>query len=69
MEDKKIKDVIVVGAGIAGTYVARELARYALDIVVLDQESDVANATTMANSAIVHAGYDAKPGHKKSIQY
>ncbi len=66
MEDKKIKDVIVVGAGIAGTYVARELARYALDIVVLDQESDVANATTMANSAIVHAGYDAKPGTQKS---
>jgi glycerol-3-phosphate dehydrogenase len=67
METKKMNDVIVIGAGIAGTFVARELARYELDILVIDQESDVANATTMANSAIVHAGYDAKPGSQKSF--
>lgn len=61
-----MKDVVIIGAGIAGTFVARELARYALDVVLLDKENDVSNATTMANSAIIHAGYDAKPGTMKS---
>lgn len=61
-----MKDVIIIGAGIAGTYVARELARYKLDVLILDRENDVANATTMANSAIIHAGYDALPGTLKS---
>ena len=61
-----MNDVIVIGAGIAGTYVARELARYQLDVLLMDKENDVANATTMANSAIIHAGYDAIPGTLKS---
>lgn len=58
-------DIIVIGAGVAGTFIARELARYKLDILLLDKENDVANETTMANSAIIHAGYDAKAGYKK----
>lgn len=57
-----MRDVAIIGAGIAGTYIARELARYDLDIVLIDKENDLANATTMANSAVIHAGYDAKPG-------
>lgn len=61
-----MKDAVIIGAGIAGTSVARELARYELDVVLVDKENDVSNATTMANSAIVHAGYDAKPGTNKS---
>jgi len=61
-----MKDIVIIGAGIAGTYVARELARYKLEIVLIDKENDVANETTMANSAIIHAGYDAEPGTLKS---
>lgn len=61
-----MRDVVIIGAGIAGTYVARGLSRYKLDVVLLDKENDVANKTTMANSAIIHAGYDARPGTLKS---
>lgn len=52
-------DVVVIGAGVIGTAIARELSRYDLDIVLVEKQSDVANGTTKANSAIVHAGYDA----------
>ena len=55
-------DVVVIGAGIMGAAVSRELSKYNLDIVVLDKEHDVSNGTTKANSSIVHAGYDAKEG-------
>ena len=55
-------DVVVIGAGIIGTSVARELSKYKLNVVVLDRENDVSNGTTKANSAIVHAGYDCKEG-------
>ena len=57
-----MKDVVIIGAGISGASVARELARYKLDVVVLERENDVSNGSTKANSAIVHAGYDAKEG-------
>lgn len=57
-----MKDVVVIGAGITGASVARELARYKLDVVVLERENDVSNGSTKANSAIVHAGYDAMEG-------
>ncbi len=52
-------DIAIIGAGIAGTFIARELARYKLDVVMLDGENDVGNQITMANSAIVHGGFDA----------
>ena len=55
-------DVVVIGAGIIGTSIARELSKYRLNVAVLDRENDVSNGTTKANSAIVHAGYDCKPG-------
>ncbi|WP_300362429.1 NAD(P)/FAD-dependent oxidoreductase [Fusobacterium sp.] len=55
-------DVIVIGAGVMGAAVSRELSKYNLNIMVLDKENDVSNGTTKANSAIVHAGYDAKEG-------
>lgn len=61
-----MKDVIIIGAGIAGSYIARELMRYRLDVLIVDKENDIANETTMANSAIVHAGYDAKVASLKS---
>ena len=56
-------DVAIIGAGIAGSYIARELSRYQLNVVLLDGENDVGNQITMANSAIVHGGYDA-PAYK-----
>jgi len=59
-------DVIIVGAGVIGTGLARELSRYKLDVVVMEKEPDVGWGTTKANSGIIHAGYDAKPGTVKA---
>ncbi|WP_411680576.1 NAD(P)/FAD-dependent oxidoreductase [Clostridium thailandense] len=58
-------DVTIVGAGVIGCSIARELSRYKLKVCVIDKDSDVANGTTKANSAIVHAGFDAKPATLK----
>ena len=55
-------DILIVGAGIIGSGVARELSKCDLKIAVLDRDTDVANGTTKANSAIIHAGYDAEAG-------
>ncbi len=59
-------DVIVIGAGIIGGAVARELMRYQLSVCILEKENDVATGATKANSAIVHAGFDAKEGSMKA---
>ncbi len=59
-------DVLVIGAGVTGCAVARELSRYALDIAVLEREEDVGAGTSKANSAIIHAGFDAEPGTLKA---
>ena len=59
-------DVVIIGAGIIGAMTARELAKYQLRVCVLEQENDVACGATKANSAIVHAGFDAKPGTLKA---
>ena len=59
--------VIVIGAGAVGSATARELSRYSGKFLVLEAEEDVCSGTTKANSAIVHAGYDAVPGSKKAL--
>ena len=59
-------DAIVIGAGVVGCAVARELTRYNLNVAVLEAGSDVAEGASKANSAIVHAGFDAKPGSNKA---
>jgi len=59
-------DVLIIGAGIIGTSIARELSKYNLKVCVLEKDNDVANGTTKANSAIIHAGYDAKNGTLKA---
>ncbi len=59
-------DVAIIGAGVIGALTARELSRYNLKCVVLEKENDVAMGTSKANSAIVHAGFDAKEGSKKA---
>ena len=55
-------DIIIIGAGVSGCAAARELSRYKLRICVVDKETDVCEGTSKANSAIVHAGFDARPG-------
>ena len=55
-------DVIIIGAGVSGAAVARELSRYKVRACVLEKEEDVCCGTSKANSAIAHAGYDAAPG-------
>ena len=57
-------DVLIIGCGVVGAACAYELARYDLRVGVLEASNDVANGTTKANSAIVHAGYDPLPGTK-----
>jgi len=59
-------DIVVIGAGIIGCSIARVLSKYQLKIVLIEKEPDVADCTTKANSAIIHAGYDAKPGTLKA---
>ena len=59
-------DVIIIGAGVSGCAIARELAKGKLRIAVLEAKSDVCEGTSKANSGIVHAGYDAVPGTLKA---
>jgi len=57
-----IYDVIIIGAGVTGCAIARELSRYQAEVCVLERDEDVCCGTSKANSAIVHAGYDCMPG-------
>ena len=59
-------DVAVIGAGVVGAMMARTLARYELKVCILEKECDVAMGATRANSAIVHAGFDAHEGSLKA---
>ena len=59
-------DVAIIGAGVIGSAIARELSRYQANICVIEREEDVCNGTSKANSAIIHAGFDAKPGSLKA---
>ena len=59
-------DVAVVGAGVIGSLIARELSRYNIKIALVEKCNDMAMGTSKANSAIVHAGFDAKPGSLKA---
>ena len=59
-------DVVIIGAGVVGTAIARTLAAYSLDIVLVDAASDVGTGTSKANTAILHTGFDTKPGSAES---
>jgi glycerol-3-phosphate dehydrogenase len=61
-----MKRVAVIGAGVVGALVSRELTKYNFKVTVLERMSDVAMGATRANSAIVHAGFDAKEGSLKA---
>ncbi len=60
-------DFIIIGAGIVGTTIARELSKYPFKTLVLEKENDVANHQTVANSAIIHSGHDPIEGSLKAI--
>ena len=55
-------DVAIIGAGITGCSIAYELGKYNVKAVIIEKENDVSVGTTKANSAIIHGGYDPKPG-------
>lgn len=60
--NEPVIDIVIIGAGVSGCAIARELSRRSADIWVVEREDDVCCGTSKANSAIVHAGYDAKHG-------
>ena len=59
-------DILIVGGGVVGCALARELSRLRVSVTVLEQSFDVAEGASKANSGIVHAGYDALPGSLKA---
>ncbi len=59
-------DVLVIGAGVTGAMIARNLSKYDIKVALLDKENDVGNLTSNANSAIIHSGYDPLPGTNKA---
>lgn len=59
-------DVVIIGGGVSGCAVARELSRYKVNVCVFEKEEDVCCGTSKANSGIVHAGYDAPEGSLKA---
>jgi glycerol-3-phosphate dehydrogenase len=63
---QEVYDVAVIGAGVVGTAIARELAQYPVRVAVLEACDDVGNGTSKANTAILHTGFDATPGTLES---
>lgn len=60
-------DILIIGSGICGCFLAHDLAKFDLKIAVLEKDGDVCNETSMANSAIIHAGYDPRENTLKAI--
>ncbi len=59
-------DVVVIGAGVVGAMITRELSKLDMNLILLEKCGDVAMGSTKANSAIVHAGFDAETGSLKA---
>jgi glycerol-3-phosphate dehydrogenase len=59
-------DYTIIGAGVCGTNIARELSKYKTSVLILEKENDVGNHQTLANSAIIHSGHDPKVGSLKA---
>ncbi len=61
-----MEDVIIIGAGIIGTTIARELSKYNLNIVVVDKKSDISEGVSKSNSGLIHSGHDCEPNKLKA---
>lgn len=59
-------DIIIIGSGVIGCAVARELSKYNAKIMVIEKNEDVCTGASKANSGIVHSGYDAQNGTLKA---
>lgn len=59
MSSDTVYDCVIVGAGVIGCSIARELARYNFNLILIDQGNDVSTGASKANSGIVHGGYGA----------
>lgn len=62
----KQADVVIIGAGAVGSALARELSKYQLKVIVVEKNEDLGGDSSKSNSAIIHTGYDAKPGTLES---
>lgn len=62
----RMYDIVIIGAGITGSMLSWKLSRYQLKVAVLEKENDIAEGATMANSAVVHVGYDPEDGSLKA---
>ena len=60
-----VYDILIVGAGVCGGMIARELSKYDLRVCLLEKANDVAAGASKANSGIIHGGYDPEPGTLK----
>ena len=60
-------DITIIGAGVVGSLLARKLSSYDVNVLLIEKENDVGNATSEANSAVVHSGYDPVPGTLKAL--
>jgi glycerol-3-phosphate dehydrogenase len=60
-------DVLVIGGGIIGCAIARELSKWNISVLLVDKEDDVAMHTTSRNDGMVHPGFEPKPGTKKAL--
>ena len=62
MQEPFDTDVAIVGAGVVGCAIARELSQFRLSVALLEAGPDVGAGTSKANTALLHTGFDAKPG-------
>lgn len=62
----KQADIVIIGAGAVGSALARELSKYRLKVIVVEKNEDLGGDSSKSNSAIIHTGYDAKPGTLES---
>lgn len=65
--DYNTYDIIIIGAGVIGCAIARELSKYQGRILLIEKDNDVSSGASKANSGIVHGGYDAKHGTLKGF--
>ena len=66
-KENRMKTIAVIGAGIVGSFLAYDLTQYEeVEVILFEKHGDVAQETSKANSAIVHAGYDPVDGTLKA---